>query len=85
MSVQTDERVVTTTGRPESRRSTTGAASRWMSLLAFDKVGSGSELRFDAAVGSDPSVGLALYKPISTTRLFVALEIPAAIFVMHMT
>ena len=39
MSVKTDERVVTTTGQPESRRSTTGAASRWVSLLAFDKVG----------------------------------------------
>ena len=39
--------------------------------LAFDKVGSGSELRLDAAVGSDPSLGIALYKPLFTTRLFV--------------
>ena len=39
--------------------------------LAFDKVGSGSELRVDAAVGSDPSLGIALYKPVFTTRLFV--------------
>jgi NTE family protein len=39
--------------------------------LAFDKVGSGSELRLDAAMGSDPSLGIALYKPLFTTRLFV--------------
>jgi NTE family protein len=39
--------------------------------LAFDKVGSGSELRLDAALGSDPSLGIALYKPLFTTRLFV--------------
>ena len=39
--------------------------------LAFDKVGSGSELRVDGALGSDPAVGVALYKPIFTTRLFV--------------
>jgi NTE family protein len=39
--------------------------------LAFDKVGSGSELRLDAALGSDPSLGMALYKPLFTTRLFV--------------
>ena len=39
--------------------------------LAFDKVGSGSELRIDGAVGSDPSVAAALYKPIGATRFFV--------------
>jgi len=39
--------------------------------LAFDKVGSGSELRFDAALGSDPSLAMALYKPVFTSRLFV--------------
>jgi NTE family protein len=38
--------------------------------LAFDKVGSGSELRLDAALGSDPSLVMALYKPLFTTRLF---------------
>jgi NTE family protein len=32
--------------------------------LAFDKVGSGSELRIDGAVGADPSLGAALYKPV---------------------
>ncbi len=40
-------------------------------LLAFDKVGSGSELRLDVALGSDPALGIALYKPIFTTRVFV--------------
>jgi NTE family protein len=39
--------------------------------LAFDKVSSGSELRVDGALGSDPALGMALYKPIFTTRLFV--------------
>jgi NTE family protein len=39
--------------------------------LAFDKVGSGSELRLDAALGSDPSLAVALYKPVFDTRLFV--------------
>jgi NTE family protein len=39
--------------------------------LAFDVAGSGSELRVDAAVGSDPSAGVALYKPIGSTPLFV--------------
>ena len=39
MSVKTDEEVVTTAAQRESRRSTSSAASRWVSLLAFDKVG----------------------------------------------
>jgi NTE family protein len=39
--------------------------------LAFDKVGSGSELRLDGALGTDPSVAAAVYKPIGATRLFV--------------
>jgi NTE family protein len=39
--------------------------------LAFDVVGSGSELRLDAAVGSDPSAGAALYYPLGSTPLFV--------------
>jgi NTE family protein len=40
--------------------------------LAFDTVGSGSELRVDATVGSDPSVGIELYRPIGPTPLFLA-------------
>jgi NTE family protein len=40
--------------------------------LAFDTVGSGSELRLDATVGSDPSVAVELYRPIGPTPLFVA-------------
>src|SRR6478736_3964823 len=39
--------------------------------LAFDTIGSGSELRIDVNVGSDPSAALALYKPIWTSRYFV--------------
>jgi NTE family protein len=39
--------------------------------LAFDVAGSGSELRIDAAVGSDPSAAVALYRPIGSTALFV--------------
>jgi NTE family protein len=39
--------------------------------LAFDVAGSGSELRIDAAVGSDPSAAVALYRPIGSTPLFV--------------
>ena len=40
--------------------------------LAFDVVGSGSELRIDGTIGSDPSVGAELYRPIGSTPLFVA-------------
>ncbi len=40
--------------------------------LAFDMVGSGSELRIDGTIGSDPGVAIELYKPIGSTPLFVA-------------
>ena len=40
-------------------------------LLAFDTVGSGSELRVDAGLGSDPSLAFALYRPLWATALFV--------------
>ena len=40
--------------------------------LAFDTVGSGSELRVDGTVGSDPSLAIELYRPIGPTPLFVA-------------
>ena len=39
--------------------------------LAFDTLGSGSELRVDGAVGADPSIGAALYRPIGGSPLFV--------------
>ena len=39
--------------------------------LAYDKFGSGSELRIDAAVGSDPSAAIALYRPAWGSPLFV--------------
>ncbi len=32
--------------------------------LGYDLVGSGSELRIDATIGSDPALGAALYRPI---------------------
>jgi NTE family protein len=40
--------------------------------LAFDVVGSGSELRLDGTLGSDPSVAMELYRPLGATPLFVA-------------
>ena len=40
--------------------------------LAFDVVGSGSELRIDGTIGSDPNVAAELYRPIGRTPLFVA-------------
>ncbi|HET7217783.1 MAG TPA: patatin-like phospholipase family protein [Vicinamibacterales bacterium] len=39
--------------------------------LMFDVLGSGSELRIDGAVGSDPSAGIALYRPIWSSPFFV--------------
>jgi NTE family protein len=40
--------------------------------LAFDVVGSGSELRIDGTIGSDPSFAAELYRPIGSTPFFVA-------------
>ena len=40
--------------------------------LAFDLLGSGSELRVDGTVGSDPAAAIELYRPIGATALFVA-------------
>jgi NTE family protein len=40
--------------------------------LTFDTVGSGSELRVDGTIGSDPGVAAELYRPIGPTPLFVA-------------
>ena len=40
--------------------------------LAFDTVGSGSELRIDGTIGSDPGVAIELYRPIGATPLFIA-------------
>ena len=40
--------------------------------LAFDVVGSGSELRLDGTIGSDPTLAAELYRPIGRTPLFVA-------------
>ncbi|HET9369168.1 MAG TPA: patatin-like phospholipase family protein [Vicinamibacterales bacterium] len=39
--------------------------------LAYDVLGSGNELRIDASIGSDPSVGASLYKPLGSSNLFV--------------
>ena len=39
--------------------------------LAYDWFGSGSELRLDAAVGSDPTAGFALYRPLWSSAFFV--------------
>jgi NTE family protein len=40
--------------------------------LAYDPVGSGSELRIDGTIGSDASLAAELYRPIGSTPLFVA-------------
>ena len=40
--------------------------------LAFDVVGSGSELRLDGTLGSNPSLGGELYRPLGSSPLFVA-------------
>ncbi len=39
--------------------------------LRYDVIGSGSELRVDGTVGSDPSVGVDLYRPIGPSPFFV--------------
>jgi NTE family protein len=38
--------------------------------LAFDVLGSGSEMRIEGVIGSDPSFRASLYRPIFGTRLF---------------
>jgi NTE family protein len=40
--------------------------------LAYDVIGSGSELRLDGTLGSDPGFGAALYRPIRSSPFFVA-------------
>ena len=40
--------------------------------LAYGVLGSGSELRVDGTLGSDPAVGAELYEPIGTSPVFVA-------------
>jgi NTE family protein len=40
--------------------------------LGFDVAGSGSELRIDGTIGSNPAVGAELYRPVGPTPLFVA-------------
>ncbi len=40
--------------------------------LAYDVVGSGSELRIDGTAGSNPSIAIELYRPIGSTPLFLA-------------
>jgi NTE family protein len=40
--------------------------------LRYDLIGSGSELRVDGTLGSDPGLAFALYKPLGTTPLFVS-------------
>ena len=40
--------------------------------LAFDTVGSGSELRLDGTIGTDPTLATELYRPIGPTPLFIA-------------
>jgi NTE family protein len=39
--------------------------------LAFDVLGSGSELRIDGTLGSDPGLGFTYYRPFGGTPLFI--------------
>ncbi len=39
--------------------------------LAYDVLGSGSELRIDGTLGSDPGAAMAFYKPLGRTPMFV--------------
>ena len=41
-------------------------------FLAYDVVGSGSELRVNGTAGSNPSIAVELYRPIGSTPMFVA-------------
>ena len=45
--------------------------------LGFDIVGSGSELRVDGTIGSNPSVGIEMYRPLWRTPLFVHMRASA--------
>jgi NTE family protein len=40
--------------------------------LRYDLIGSGSELRVDGTLGSDPGIAMELYRPIGPTPLFIA-------------
>ena len=40
--------------------------------LRYGLIGSGSELRIDGTLGSDPAVAMELYRPIGSTPLFIA-------------
>jgi len=40
--------------------------------LNYDTIGSGSELRVDGTLGSDPTAAIELYRPIGPTPLFIA-------------
>src|SRR4030095_6225552 len=39
--------------------------------LAFDVLGSGSETRIDASIGSDPSLAATWYRPLGSSQLFI--------------
>jgi NTE family protein len=56
----------------ENTTSTDFSITATARYLAFDVVGSGSELRLDATIGSNPSAAIELYRPIRQTPLFVA-------------
>lgn len=45
--------------------------------LTFDAIGSGSELRIDAAIGEQPQIGAEIYRPIRSSPLFVGLHATA--------
>jgi NTE family protein len=56
----------------ENTTSTDFRISGTARYLAFDTAGSGSELRLDGTVGSEPSAAVELYRPIGPTPFFLA-------------
>jgi NTE family protein len=52
-----------------SREFRISASARY---LAFDVLASGSELRIDGTIGTEPSLAVELYRPVGRTPLFVA-------------
>ena len=56
----------------ENTRSTDFRITATARYLAYGVLGSGSELRVDGMLGSDPAAGIELYEPIGTTPVFLA-------------
>jgi len=56
----------------ENTRSTDFRITATARYLSYGVLGSGSELRVDGTLGSDPAVGAELYEPLGTSPVFFA-------------